>query len=106
MVSKEEFGVSDGIQLVLKDKDGKVKATRGMLKLPELEKTDKLIQIVDFILKEEEVKSLKDELQDFVVCPNCGYDKFRYLKSGKLHCLKCDKLFAPELKHEVKKRKY
>jgi len=105
MVSKEEFGVSDGIQLVLKDKDGKVKATRGMLKLPELEKVDKFIQIVDFILKEEEVRSLKDELQDFIICPKCGYDKFRYLKSGKLHCLKCDYLFELEVENPKLKKK-
>jgi len=101
MVSQEEIGVQDGLTLVLRDEEGKVKGTRGMLKLPEVDKADKLIKVVEEILKGEEILEKKDELQEFVVCPKCGFDKFRYLKNGKLHCQKCDNVFEPP-KVEIK----
>jgi len=92
-VSQEEIGVQDGLALVLRDEKGRVKGTRGMLKLPEVERTDKLIIAVNRLLGEVEKMEEKEELQEFVVCPKCGFDKFRYLKSGKLYCLKCDNVF-------------
>jgi rubredoxin len=102
MVSREEIGLQDGLTLILRDEKGRVKGTRGMLKIPKIEKTDRLIMVVEQLLNEEEKLKMKEELQEFIVCPQCGFDKFRYLNSGKLHCQKCDYVF--ELPKEGKKK--
>jgi len=96
MSGKEEMGVKDGVALVLRDEKGRVKGTRGLLKLPQLIKADRVIEAANEVLEVDDKLKEEEELQDFILCPNCGFDKFRYLRSNKLHCQKCDHVFDPK----------